>query len=418
MPTDRSARYLDVLALPHALPTFGSALIARSAYAIVILPLIFAVQSSTGSVATAGVAVGVYGAAAAFLAPLRAWIIDRHGRPLVLTVLASVFGAVLASLAVASLLDATAAVFISLAAVAGAFAPPIGPAMRVVWSELTGDPAILRTALSLDAVLEEVLYLVGPAAAGLALTIVAPGVALLVPAVLVIVGTIAFVLSPAVRRAPTTPPSALRTETAQRTRRRSLLADVAYLAVLLPSLLAGLVSGNLTITMPELLTGPSAPVFVGIALGLFAGGSALGGLVFGAITTPGSPHRQLVLLSVLLLGTSTVVGFASGTVWICVAVVIAGCCFSPVMVVAYLAAAGFGGDDRRTEATTWVNTAHNVGGSVGTALAGVVVQSSGAPASYLVTGAIGVILVLATMLLVRARAPHDAPVDRPAGGRP
>ncbi|MGG7464557.1 MFS transporter [Plantibacter sp. YIM 135347] len=412
MPTVRSARYVDVLALPHALPTFGSALIARSAYAIVILPLIFAVQSSTGSAATAGLAVGVYGAGAAFLAPLRARIIDRYGRPRVLTVLAMVFGAMLASLAVAALLDANGAMFITLAALAGAFAPPIGPAMRVVWSELTGDPATLRTALSLDAVLEEVLYLIGPAAAGLALTIIAPGIALVVPAVLVIVGTVSFVLSPVVRRAPAAPTSTGRTDSAPKARRRSLLAGTAYLAVLLPSLLAGMVSGNLTISMPELLTGPSAPVFVGIALGLFAGGSAVGGLVFGAITTPGPPHRQLVVLTVLLLGTSTVVGFASGAVWICLAIVIAGCCFSPVMVVAYLAAAGFGGDDRRTEATTWVNTAHNVGGSVGTALAGLVIQVSGAQASFIVTGAIGIVVVMATMLLVSARAPDDGHADR------
>ena len=61
-----------MLTLPNVPLTFLSALVGRSAYALVILPLLFAVQATTGSVATAGIAVAVYGATASFLAPFRA----------------------------------------------------------------------------------------------------------------------------------------------------------------------------------------------------------------------------------------------------------------------------------------------------------------------------------------------------------
>jgi len=66
MSSIRTARYFDVLALPNVPLTFGAALVGRSAYALVILPLLYAVSEATGSVALAGVAVAIYGATASF----------------------------------------------------------------------------------------------------------------------------------------------------------------------------------------------------------------------------------------------------------------------------------------------------------------------------------------------------------------
>lgn len=62
MQSNRTARYIDVLKTPGVLPTFGTALIGRGAYALVFLPLLYAVSDTTGSVGLAGIAVGLYGA--------------------------------------------------------------------------------------------------------------------------------------------------------------------------------------------------------------------------------------------------------------------------------------------------------------------------------------------------------------------
>jgi len=114
MSSTRTARYLDVLALPHVPLTFGSALVGRSAYALVLLPLLYAVSEATGSIALAGGAVAVFGATASLLAPLRAWFIDRHGARRVLAILILVFGGAIAGLAVASLTAAPGALLITL----------------------------------------------------------------------------------------------------------------------------------------------------------------------------------------------------------------------------------------------------------------------------------------------------------------
>lgn len=123
MPSTRNARYIDVLTLPDVPRTFLSALLARSAYALVILPLFFAVEATSGSVATAGIA-AAYGAAASFLAPLRAQLIDRHGRRVVLLFLALAFGGFIATMAVGALVSWSGTVMVVLAALAPGISLP------------------------------------------------------------------------------------------------------------------------------------------------------------------------------------------------------------------------------------------------------------------------------------------------------
>lgn len=67
---------------------------------------------------------------------------------------------------------------------------------------MTPTPAHLKKALSLDAVLEELLYLAGPALSGLLLAIIQPSTALLIPAALILVGTSLMMSSPAMAATP------------------------------------------------------------------------------------------------------------------------------------------------------------------------------------------------------------------------
>ena len=405
MPSLDNARYIDVLTLPDAPRTFLSALLARSAYALVILPLFFAVQATSGSVATAGIAVAAYGATASFLAPLRAQLIDRHGRQIVLVLLALAFGAFIAALAVGALVTWTGTVMVLLAGLAGAVAPPIGPSMRVAWAELAPQPLMLRKALSFDSVVEELLYLVGPAASGFALAVFAPGFVLLVPAVLVVIGTIMFVSSLAIRRGPAT---VVDTNTATK-RGPTLLGNPRFLGLLMPAVVAGAISGNLTIAVPAAFPGTSGAAAAGIVLGLFAGGSAVGGLIFGGLPIAGRPRFQVIWIALILAGASTLVGVILGLggngFWMAVAIVAAGLFFSPVMIVAYFGANDFGGDTRKTESTTWVNTSHNIGGAAGSAIAGIVIQASGVPQSFFVAGAISLVLLMTAWILASRPRP-------------
>jgi predicted MFS family arabinose efflux permease len=392
----RTARYFDVLALPQVPLTFGFGLIGRAAYALVLLPLLYAVSEATGSIALAGVAVATYGATASFLAPIRAWFIDRYGARPVLAILVSVFGGAIAALAVSSLAGASGSLLVILSGTAGAFAPPLGPTMRVAWGRLAPSPELLRKGLSLDAVVEELLYLAGPATAGLALAIIAPGAALFVPAGLVVIGGLLFVSTPAVGGMKSHDP-----DLTAATRGRSLLLQPRFIGLLLPVLVAGVVSGTVSVAIPVVLAEHGGSAAAGIALGLFAGGSALGGLLYGSLKVPGSSARQLIVLATTLLVASSLTALATGFLAVSIVLAIAGLFFSPVMIVAYVAAHAAGGEHQQNAATTWVNTGYNIGGAAGSALAGVLIQAAGAPTAIPGIGIAAAVLLATSAILAR-----------------
>lgn len=411
MQSTRTARYIDVLKLPRVPLTFGTALIGRSAYALVFLPLLYAVTDATGSVALGGAAVALYGAGASFLAPVRAWFIDRYGARPTLAILTVAFASALAAIATGTLLGAGGAFLLTLGAVAGAFAPPLGPTMRVAWGRLAPTDALLKKGLSFDAVIEELLYLAGPAGAGLALAVVSPGAALFAPAGLVLLGGLLFVMTPTVRDIRPRDASSVRSD-----KSRPLLLEAGFLRVLLPTLVAGAVSGSISVAVPIVVADHGGPAAAGIALGLFAGGSAIGGLLYGALRIPGSPLRQLIALTTALVVASSLIAIVSGAVAVSIVLAVAGLFFSPVMIVAYVAAHSAGGEHRQVAATTWVNTGHNLGASAGSALAGLVIQFADAPTATIATSLIA-LLILTMSLMLRTRRSSIALRSLADGGR-
>ena len=229
--------------------------------------------------------------------------------------------------------------------------------------------------------------------------IIEPGLALLVAAVLVVLGTGLFVSSPAIKQSPRRQHAgpSIPGSTAQRP--CTLLGNAHCIGLLVPTLVAVLVSGNLTIAIPAVFPGADGAAAAGIVLGLFAGGSAVGGLIFGAARIPGRARFQAIGLATILVVLSSAVGLTGNIVGMTITVVAAGAFFSPVTIVAYFAANDYGVDHRKTESTTWVNTSHNIGAAAGSALAGIVIELVGVNASFLAMGAIAAVLVAAASVL-------------------
>src|SRR3569833_2661342 len=71
--------------------------------------------------------------------------------------------------------------------------------MRTVWSELLGDPALLRRGYSLDTVAEELIFVAGPLLAGLTAGLATLSLGVVAGAGLVVAGTLAFVSTGPVR---------------------------------------------------------------------------------------------------------------------------------------------------------------------------------------------------------------------------
>jgi hypothetical protein len=126
--------YRAVLMLPFALRTFVPALTGRLAYGLFPLATLFTIYQATGSYATAGLATAAFGLTSITL-PAKARLVDRLGQRTSLPPLALICSVALAS---ATLVTPPFAL-VTLIAVAGLAAPPLGSAMRATWRTLTLD---------------------------------------------------------------------------------------------------------------------------------------------------------------------------------------------------------------------------------------------------------------------------------------
>ena len=406
----RAVGYRDVLRLPGVARVYPAAVLGRLAYAVANLALLFTVQQATRSFAAAGAALGAFGLTS-FAMPAKARLLDRFGRRAVLPVLATLCAAALVGTAAAATWVTSPGWYVALAVAIGLPAPPLGPSMRALWAALAPDPAVRQRAYGLDGVVEESLYAVGPVLVGAVLAVGSAALALALSGVLLLAGSLAMASAPAAARPGGPVPGRAPA------RWSGPFASPGYPLLLLTVLGFALASGPLDLAVAARADRAGHPSAAGYLLAAVAVGSALGGLVWGARSHRRGPWTHLAgLLAACAAGLAAAA--AAPTLLVLGGVLaVLGAAAAPVFVVAYLAADGLVPATGRTEATTWVNTANNVGLAVGAAAAGPVVDRAGAGAALLV-GALVALVTGAAVLVSRQRRPRTGDSTRraaPAG---
>ncbi|MGW9170820.1 MFS transporter [Streptomyces decoyicus] len=366
--------YAAVLREPHVLRTFAPALVARFSYGIVFVSLAVALTQATGSYAWAGGALALFGASTAFLAPLRARLIDRRGPRRVLPTMAAVYALLLAALTAATWqAGAPRWLLMLLTGVAGACAPPLGPVMRAAWSALLPDPAQRQRAFSLDTVAEELLYVSGPLAAGVFIAVGHPAIGVGVSAGLLLSGTLVMVASPAMCAPDPGIAAGARQMGVSRGRWRGLRGN-SLLEPVMVTAGVGMCLGALSLLLVVFSERQKEPAAVAWLEAALAVGSAIGGLAYGARAWR-LPGRIRLPLLALALGLVLSIAGMSPNLWVLALVVCAaGACVAPALTTAYLVADECTDTTSRTRAGTWVNSAFNAGSSGGTALTGLTVD--------------------------------------------
>lgn len=386
-----SASYARVLRIPHARRTFATALVGRLSYGIVPLSVMLAVIRASGSYAVAGTVMALFGATVVFLAPARASLIDRYGPRRALVPMLVAYTVLLGLLTAAVWRPgAPAYVLGALTALAGACVPPLGPTMRTVWSRLAPDRALLQRAYSLDAVAEELLFVSGPLLVGVLVGVATPAVGIVVGAALMVTGAVGFVLSPVVRgMAPTGRRGAVGRGKGDRPVLRRISRPVT--AAVAVGVALGVLDLLVMVFAERHHRGGASVAWVLAAL---SAGSAVGGLLNGAVDWRTSAPVRLALLTaglgVALLGA----GLAPGLGTLALTMTVAGLFVSPAITTAYLIADEAVADEARTRAGAWVNTAINAGSTAGTAAAGVLAGRLPVAGCFAVTGAAVVLTAL------------------------
>jgi MFS family permease len=362
------------------------------------LALVVFIQRATGSYGAAGIVAAALATGAAMVTPALGRLIDRRGQAAVLLPCAVLSPLALLAIALAGErlpVGALAAV----AFVAGAGSPPVLTCLRSMWPVLLrGEEELIRTGLTIDALLLEASFVTGPLAAAVLIAVASPQVALVAAAGGTFTGAVAFVAASPLRRSP----GPLRDDG----RLLGPLRSSGLQTMLFASFPIGVLFGGFDVIAPAIGGEVSGRQSVGgVLIALTAAGSALGGLWWGMRAT-GSPARGYVrAVCALPLGLA-LLALPDGLPALALLALALGVPFAPFNasggeLVHRLAPVGMG-----TESFTWITTALVGGVAVGQAVAGPIVQHAGWRAASLACAAVG---AAGAALLLARRSTLAAP---------
>jgi MFS family permease len=393
--------YLDVLRTPSVTRLLSSAVVGRMPTAMAGLAIVLLVRAHGGSYAAAGMVAGAYSVALALTSPLLGRLVDRVGQTRVLAGCAVVSALGFGALAAVGG-SVPPVVLAGLAALTGAAIPPIGACMRALWSDLLGHDGRLQAAFAVESTVQELIFVVGPPLVALLAATFSPAAALLGTAALLLAGVGGFAATPVSR--------------AWRPRRRAAdwagpLRSPGIRAVLATIVLLAAAFGTVEVTVVAGAEQLGSRTLAGPLLALWALGSMVGGLVFGARASDRGPEQRMVGLLTLVVAGIALLSVATGLVQLGAGMVLAGLGIAPAIACLYLLVDRLAPAGTVTEAFTWVTTAFASGIAAGNALGGTLVQRVGTDGAFLVAAA----GIAAGTLLARLRRPALA--ARPAGMR-
>lgn len=362
--------YRTILATPGA-PAFTAAgALGRLPLSMTGLGIVLLISERTGEYGPAGLVMAVYVVVSAVFAPVQGRLADRVGQAHVLLAAGALFVAGLALLLLT--VDTSLAAAAVGAAISGAGAPQAGNLVRARWTHVLADRSRLQTAFALEAVLDEVVFIVGPVLVTVLTLSVLDWSGLAVAGAAAIVGAWGL----AAQRA-TQPPHTTRDHGPRVPLPWGLLGPLVVAAAGL-----GVLFGANEVLIVAFTKEEGQPGAAGIVLAIFSAGSLLAGLVIGALPPPVDPVGRLRIGTLGLTAFLAPLPFVPNTVWLAVFFLLAGLMLSPTLITAVHLVELSVPPSRLTEALTWTTTGMSAGTAGGAAVSGHLVDHFSVPVGF------------------------------------
>ncbi len=382
-------KYGSLLSTPGACGFVVAGFLARMPMSMRGLGCVLMLVALTGSYGLAGAVAATLTLSQALTAPWLGRLADRHGQRRLLVLSLAAHSAGILLLVLAAQVSAPAWTLFPAAGLAGAATLPVGSLVRARWAGLVGGTPALGTAFALESVLDEAVFVVGPVLVTALAVGVAPSVGLLGPLVFAVVGSLSLAIQG------NTEPE---TSSEPRPAGRLAVLSSGLLVLILSCVALGIVLSVIDLGMVAFARERGIAGAAGPLLALFATGSMLAGLAYGAREWRTSPDRRfLVATAALCVGTVPIL-LANGIVAMALSVAIAGVGIAPALISTSTLVEALVHRAALTEGLTWVVTALTVGAAAGAALAGVAIDLAGSRAAFSVAFAAGVISVLITVI--------------------
>ncbi|MFF4212402.1 MFS transporter [Streptomyces sp. NPDC001796] len=393
-----AAGYVEILRARHAARLLVGTLVGRLPNAVAAIAVVLFVRAEGGTYSLAGALAAVYGVANAVGQPVLGRLVDLHGQPRVQLPAAVVSAAAMTVLALTGL-EPIAGAYAAMV-VAGLFTPPLEGGLRALWPAVLRREEQVHTAYAMDAVAQEVMFTVGPLLLTLCAALWSARVALVVLNAVGVLGALSVVLSPPSRAWRSAPREA---------HWLGALRSRGLLVLLGAFLFVGMALGSITVAAVSYADGHGGDGVYGWLMAAIGLGALVGGSGYGARRWPGAPERRLRVLVGLLALCYLPLMLMPGVVAMVVLAAVAGVFLAPCIACAFVLVDRHAPGGTVTEAFSWLVTTFTVGASVGTGVAGPVVQAGGALWGFAVPGAAGAVSLLVLVVAGRVLA-------APAGG--
>ncbi|MBC7441235.1 MAG: MFS transporter [Ramlibacter sp.] len=359
--------YWTLLKTPGVARVIAAQLTARFPFGMLSLAFLIHIEQVYDSYGSAGLVLGAMSIGQAIAGPLTSRLMGRWGmRPVILTTL------VVCAISIVTMALVTMPIYalMAIGLVAGLSTPPIQPAVRTIYPKIVNSRQ-LTPLFSLDASAQEIIWVLGPVIATFVAIQVSSVAGILLAAVFLVGGGIWFLVLPEVGRVRT-----------PRSRRK--------LGVVLkrpPVLLSTIVGFMLVAACAAVEAGVVAAFGHGSSdsgwvLGIFAAGSLIGGLALGH--APIGPWALAGRMLVVTVGLSLAALGNLSFWWLAATLLLAGIGIAPAFAVLFGIVSASVKFSDTAEAYGWVGTGQLMGAAMGSAIAGFMIDHSGATAAILV----------------------------------
>lgn len=359
-------------------------LTARFPNGMTSLAVLLHIEHVTGSYGAAGLVLAATSVGQAIAGPVTSRWMGVWGMRRVLSVTLAICAVAIATIA---LVEASIWVYMVLGLIAGLSTPPVQSAVRTIYPKMVTSRQ-LTPLFSLDASLQEVIWIVAPVVITLVATQVGTVPALLLIVVILIGGGAWFILSPEVGRV-RIPRS-----------RRSLGKVLAKPPVLLGTVIGFLLIGACAaVEAGVVATFDHGGLEAGLVLAVFSIGSLAGGLSFGHIPIgPWAMARRMLIVAVGLSLTmiSLNIWWIGGTLFL------AGIGIAPALAVLFAMTSASVKFSETAEAYGWIGTGQLIGAAAGSAVAGFLIDGVGATGAYWAAAGFAVVGLIVAVACVRA----------------
>jgi MFS family permease len=365
-------------------------MVGRIPVAMNTVALVFLISSVRDSFLLAGVASSFYTLCGAIVGPRIGRLADRYGTRVVL--LPITFVNALSIVGVVFFSSRSVALLLLFSALSGATMPSFGSYTRTRWSRTIKDKRELGVALSLESVLDETAFVVGPALAGFLFALYGSDSPLLAGIFFTIIGGAGLAITSF--------------DHANKDGERQQLGGlfkIQYVKSLLASLIAlGMLFGSNYVVILAVAKESGRAADGGLWVGLYPIGSTVAGLVYGLIHWKSrNATRYSLALAFMTLSTSAIL-FFQNIETIVFFIILSGIGIAPALIAANAHLKELVPLNRLNEAFSLLGASLSIGITLGSTLSGMLVDRFGGWNGFYFMSAATLLATLLSLIGVKA----------------